>query len=131
MSNTGFSRRDFLKTIVIGGVSVYIAAPFSKAFATLFENNILQSPNWDPVTKQVRNRIDAHAKITGQKVFAFDIRAKDMPHWPQEQSHAMILRVTRADKTYVGFDLSILEDGLMPDKIITSEDLARDNIRVC
>lgn len=113
---------------MIGGVSVYIAAPFSKAFATLFENNILQSPNWDPATKQVKSRIDSYAKITGQKVFAFDIRAKDMPHWPQEQSHAMILRVTRADKTYEGFDLSVLEDGLMPDRIVTAVDLARDNV---
>lgn len=128
MGNTGFSRRDFLKSMVIAGVSIYIAAPFSRAFATLFEDNILQSPNWDPATRRVKNRLDAYAKITGQKVFAFDIRAKDMPHWPQEQSHAMILRVTHADKTYEGFDLSILEDGLMPDKIITAKDLERDHV---
>jgi hypothetical protein len=25
----------------------------------------------------------------GAKVFARDIRARDMPHWPQQQSHAL------------------------------------------
>lgn len=131
MVTTSYSRRDFLKKMVIAGVTVYIAAPFSKAFADLFENNILQSPNWDPVTKQVKGRLDAFAKITGEKVFAFDIRAKDMPHWPQEQSYAMVLRVTQADKKYEGFDLSVLEKiELMPDKIVTEEDLVRDKVKL-
>lgn len=129
MSQRGFSRRDFLRTMVIGGVTVYFAAPFSKAFAALFQNNILRPPNWDPQTQTIKNRIDAYAKALGEKVFAFDFRAKDMPHWPQKQTYAMILRATQADKRYEGFDLSILEaDDLMPNKILTAEDLARDNV---
>lgn len=127
--NHSISRRNFLKTFVIGGISVYVATPFSAAFAALFEDNILQSPKWDPLTNRVQYRTDALAKVTGEKVFSFDIRAKDMPHWPQRQAHAMLLRVTEADKTYQGFDLSILEDGLMPDRIVTAEDLEKDGIK--
>ena len=44
----------------------------------------------------------------GQKVFARDIRAVDMPHWPQKQAHAFILRVTKADRLFEGVDLSLL-----------------------
>ncbi|WP_026878591.1 molybdopterin cofactor-binding domain-containing protein [Ignatzschineria larvae DSM 13226] len=122
------SRRHFLKTVVIGGVSVYVAQPFSPAFAALFEENILQIPEWNPKTHRVECRTDALAKVQGEKVFSMDIRAKDMPHWPQNQSHAMLLRVTEADKIYQGFDLSLLENGLMPDKIVTAADLERDGI---
>lgn len=125
---TQISRRNFLKTMVIGGVTVYVAAPFSKAFAALFEDNILQAPAWNPKTEQIQYRTDALAKVTGEKVFSFDVRAKDMPHWPQKQAHAMLLRVTEADKIYEGFDLTRLEDGLMPDRIVTAEDLKKDGI---
>lgn len=131
MINAKLSRRSFFKGMLISGVAVYIASPFSKAYAALFENNILQSPNWNPVTKRVKNRIDGYAKITGEKVFAFDIRAKDMPHWPQEQSHALVLRVTRADTTYEGFDLSVLANSnLMPDRVLSSVDLERDKVKL-
>ncbi|HIW07284.1 MAG TPA: xanthine dehydrogenase family protein molybdopterin-binding subunit, partial [Candidatus Ignatzschineria merdigallinarum] len=106
------SRRNFLKTFVIGGVSVYVAAPFSPAFAALFEDNILTPPVWNPKTDRIQYRTDALAKVTGEKVFSFDVRAKDMPHWPQQQAHAMLLRVTEADKIYQGFDLTRLENGL-------------------
>lgn len=127
---TQFSRRSFLKSIIIAGVTVYIAAPFSKAFAALFQENILQPPIWDPLTKRVQSRLDALAKVTGEKVFAMDIRAKDMPHWPQEQAYAFILRTTEADKEYAGLDLSLLEDGLIPDKIVKAENLEQDQIRL-
>lgn len=128
MATTEISRRNFLKCLVVAGVSVYIATPFSKAYAALFEENILQAPNWNPTTQRIKSRTDAFAKVTGKKVFAMDIRAKDMPHWPQQQAHALILRVTQADKLYEGFDLSRLKDGLMPDRIITADDLAKDNL---
>lgn len=126
--NTQLSRRSFLKTVVIGGVTVYVAAPFSQAFAALFEDNILQAPAWDAKSRSIQYRTDALAKVTGEKVFSFDVRAKDMPHWPQQQAHAMLLRVTEADKIYEGFDLTRLENGLMPDRIVTAEDLKKDGI---
>ncbi|WP_370444253.1 xanthine dehydrogenase family protein molybdopterin-binding subunit [Candidatus Burkholderia verschuerenii] len=52
-----------------------------------------------------------------------------MPHWPQQQSHAFILRTTLADRTFEGIDLSALDAaGLAPDRIVTADDLARDKL---
>lgn len=127
--NNALSRRKFLKSLIIAGVSVYIAKPFSKAYAALFEENILQTPDWNPKTKTIKYRTDAFAKVTGKKVFSMDIRAMDMPHWPQQQAYALVIRVTQADKIYNGFDLSLLSEDLVPDKIITAEDLEKDNIK--
>lgn len=128
MSNFNPSRRRFIKSAVIAGVSVYLAPLYSRAYAALFEQKILQSPNWDPQAKRVRFRIDGRAKVMGQKVFARDIRAVDMPHWPQKQAHAFILRVTKADRLFEGVDLSLLGDDLQPDRLVTAEDLARDGL---
>lgn len=128
MSNFNPSRRRFIKSAVIAGVSVYLAPLYSRAYAALFEQKILQSPNWDPQTKRIRFRIDGRAKVMGQKVFARDIRAVDMPHWPQKQAQAFILRVTKADRLFEGVDLSLLGDDLQPDRLVTAEDLARDGL---
>ncbi|MHA1066873.1 xanthine dehydrogenase family protein molybdopterin-binding subunit [Enterobacter ludwigii] len=128
MSKFNPSRRRFIRHAVIAGVTAYLAPLYSKAYAALFEDKILQSPNWDPKTKSLRFRIDARAKVMGQKVFARDIRAKDMPHWPQQQAHAFILRATQADKLFTGIDLSLLGDDLQPDRLVTAEDLARDGL---
>jgi len=76
----------------------------------------------------VKFRIDGTAKVTGAKVFAYDIRARDLPHWPQEQSHALLLRATFADRPFTGIDLSALGDELKPDRVVTAEDLVRDRV---
>ena len=122
------SRRKFLKAGMVAGVAVYIAPLGGKAFAALFEDKILTPVAWDPKNGQAMVRIDGKAKVTGAKVFARDIRAKDMPHWPQQQSHAFILRATRADAAYAGLDLSLLGEDLKPDRIVTAADLARDGV---
>src|SRR5204862_2554862 len=44
------------------------------------------------------------------------------------QAHAFILRTTQADRTYEGFDLTLLGDELKPDKVVTADDLARDGL---
>ncbi|MBN3751643.1 xanthine dehydrogenase family protein molybdopterin-binding subunit [Paraburkholderia sp. Tr-20389] len=125
----GLSRRSFLKTSVIAGISVYLAPVGTRAFAALFEEKILTPLNWDAATGFPKFRIDGIAKVCGAKVFARDMRASDMPHWPQQQSHAFILRATRADHVYEGFDLSRLGDALKPDRIVTADELLHDNLK--
>jgi hypothetical protein len=39
---------------------------------------------WNGRIDSLKYRIDATSKVTGGKVFARDIRARDMPHWPQQ-----------------------------------------------
>src|SRR5690606_21208951 len=128
MSQLNRSRRFFLKKTVVAGVTVYLAPLNSNAYNALFEENILASPLWDANTKRIRHRIDAQSKALGKKVFAYDIRAVDMPHWPQQQAHAFILRVTRADRVFEGIDLSRLGEDLQPDRLVTAEDLIKDGI---
>ncbi|WP_277188834.1 molybdopterin cofactor-binding domain-containing protein [Caballeronia sp. BR00000012568055] len=129
MGKLGLTRRGFLKAGALAGVSVFVAPLGSRAFAALFEEKILTPVQWNAANGDAKFRIDGIAKVTGAKVFARDIRAADMPHWPQTQSHAMILRTTLADRTYAGFDLSVLDAaGLAPDRIVTADDLARDKL---
>src|SRR5690606_13410420 len=112
------SRRSFLKTAAIGATTVYIAPLGSKAYAALFEEQLLTPVEWNPASGHARFRIDAIAKVTGSKIFARDIRSRDLPNWPREQSHALILRTTLADRVYAGLDLAILEPDLRPDRLV-------------
>ncbi|MFD1561286.1 xanthine dehydrogenase family protein molybdopterin-binding subunit [Paraburkholderia silviterrae] len=128
MKNHGLSRRGFLKASMLAGVAVYVAPFGSRAFAALFEEKLLTPVKWDAANGTPKFRIDGIAKVTGSKIFARDVRASDMPHWPQQQAHALILRATRADRLYEGFDLTLLGDDLKPERIVTAEDLARDGI---
>src|SRR5690606_17348825 len=106
----------------------YIAPFGSAAYAALFEQKLLTPMRWDPATGLAQFRVDGIAKVTGSKIFARDIRSRDLPNWPDQQSHALILRATKADVLYTGFDLSRLGEDLKPDRIVTAEDLQRDNV---
>ena len=128
MGKLGVSRRGFLKASAMAGLTVIIAPIGSRAFAALFEEKILTPLRWDAANGRASFRVDGIAKVTGAKVFARDMRAADMPHWPTQQSHAFMLRATQADRVYQGFDLALLGDELQPDRIVTADDLARDGL---
>jgi CO/xanthine dehydrogenase Mo-binding subunit len=122
------SRRQVLRAGAIGSIAVYIAPLGSRAFASLFEEALLTRPDWNGRSGALKYRIDATSKVTGEKVFARDVRARDMPHWPQQQSHALVLRASLADRSYAGFDLSMLGGDLAPDRVVTAADLLRDGL---
>ena len=123
---SGLSRRRLLRASFFGGIAVYVAPLGSRAYAALFDERLLTAPAVD--NGSLKYRVDGRAKVTGGKVFARDIRARDMPHWPQQQAHALVLRVTLADRLYAGFDLSMLGADLKPDRVVTAADLARDGL---
>jgi CO/xanthine dehydrogenase Mo-binding subunit len=114
---------------VIAGVGVWLAPLHGDALSALFEENILTPVKPDGAAGPARFRIDGTAKVTGKKVFAYDIRARNMPHWPQQQAHAFFVRATRTDRLFTGLDLALLDPDLKPDRIVTAEDLARDGLR--
>ncbi len=126
---SGLTRRRLLQAATVAGASVWLAPLASRSYAALFEEKILTPVEWKAGDGAVRFRIDGTAKVTGDKVFARDVRARDMPHWPKEQAHAFILRVTQADRVYEGFDLGFLGDDLKPDRVVTADDLARDGLQ--
>ncbi len=132
MTKVNPSRRRFLKHTVVAGVSVYMAELGKPAFGALFEEKILTPSDqvWKP-GHGMQFRLDGIAKVTGGKVFARDIRARDMPHWPDAQSHAFIIRSTRCDARFTGLDLTVLEQaGLAPDRVVTAQDMQGDGIEV-
>jgi CO/xanthine dehydrogenase Mo-binding subunit len=122
------SRRQILRASLIGGIAVYLAPLGSRAYAALFGDDWLSPPAWNSRDATLKYRVDGTAKVTGGKVFARDIRARDMPHWPQQQGHALILRVTKADRPYAGFDLALLGSDLAPDRVVTAADLTHDGL---
>ncbi|MNO17596.1 Xanthine dehydrogenase molybdenum-binding subunit [compost metagenome] len=129
MSNREISRRSFLQGGLVAGVSVTLAPLGSPALAALMENSVtVPAEKWLGNNGQARFRNDALSKVCGSKVFARDIRAKDMPGWPQQQGHAMLLKTIRADHIYAGYDLSWLGAELQPDRIVTADDLEKDGI---
>lgn len=122
------SRRRWLQATTVAGIAVWLAPLTSRSFAALFEQHILRPAAWQPGAPRVGHRIDGSAKVCGEKVFARDVRARDMPHWPQQQAHALFLRATRCDAPYEGFDLLHLGPELQPDRVVTAADLARDGV---
>ena len=91
MSTPELSRRAFLQGSVIAGIGISFAPLGSKAFAALFEDKVTAMPQpWYNASGKALARIDGVSKACGAKVFARDIRAKDMPGWPQQQGHALL-----------------------------------------
>jgi CO/xanthine dehydrogenase Mo-binding subunit len=128
MTRSRPSRRQMLRASLISGIAVYLAPFGTRAFASLFEQALLTRPAWNGHDGVLKYRTDAASRVTGEKVFARDIRARDMPHWPDQQAHALALRVTMADRRYAGFDLSQLGPDLKPDRVVTAADLERDGL---
>lgn len=119
------SRRGFLKfSAGAAGISV---VPLSQALAGLQTETQRQPPGWRQDGK-VRFRQDGIPKVTGEKVFAVDIRAVDMPDWPDEQAHAFLLRAARTDRIFEGVSMEGLPEDLRPDALVTAETLAADGV---
>jgi len=124
------SRRDFVRAGAASGIALALtrlAAAEETAFAARETLPGLQG--WNPAATGA-GRIDGVAKVTGAKLYASDFRAADMPGWPSETSHALLLRAADATHLYAGLDLSRLSGALKPAAIATADDLARIGTRV-
>lgn len=124
----GLSRRGFLKSGVVAGVAVRVGLFAGAARADLLTTGRDGLPAWADADGRPRFRMDAVAKVTGDKSFARDFRARDIPGWPDEQSHAFLLYAGRTDRAFEGLDLSRLHADLQPDRVVLAEDLARDGL---
>jgi CO/xanthine dehydrogenase Mo-binding subunit len=123
------SRRELIRAGAASGIALTLtrlAAAEEPAFAAHETMPGLQG--WNPAATGA-GRIDGVAKVTGAKLYASDFRAADMPGWPSETSHALLLRAADATHVYAGLDLSRLSGALNP-AIVTADDLARIGTRV-
>jgi CO/xanthine dehydrogenase Mo-binding subunit len=123
-----FSRRDFLKITSISGVTVAFLNPVKALSQTDIAPSDVPALDWRDSKGGPRFRIDGIAKVTGGKVFARDIRAKNMSGWPQNQGHALVVRAIFADREVLGLEMNLLGPELAPDALVTAEDLARDKL---
>ncbi|OSP53903.1 xanthine dehydrogenase family protein molybdopterin-binding subunit [Pseudoruegeria sp. SK021] len=126
MPHLDMSRRNFLAAAAALGVSAAVR-PLGQAQAAMVQSSVGQDPGWF-ADGRLRYRRDGMAKVTGSKVFAIDMRARDLDGWPDHQSYALTLHVPRADRVYLGLDLSVLDPDVAPDVLIDAERLAKDNV---
>jgi CO/xanthine dehydrogenase Mo-binding subunit len=124
------SRREFLRAGAASGIALTLsrlALAEEPSFAA--RETLPGQASWNPAAAGA-GRIDGIAKVTGAKLYASDFRAADMPGWPSQTSHAVLLRTADATHVYAGLDLSRLSGALKPAAIVTADDLARIGTRV-
>ncbi|WP_421872554.1 xanthine dehydrogenase family protein molybdopterin-binding subunit [Nitratireductor rhodophyticola] len=124
------NRRNFLRSGVAAGIAINVSFLSRPAQARLVETAPRPGPDWLDTTGQPRYRLDAIAKVTGEKTFSRDYRAQNLEGWPREQSHAFMIHATKADRRFEGIDLAVLGDDLQPDRLVLHEDLVDDGIAV-
>lgn len=132
---SGMSRRTFLKSVAGAAIMINILPLASCQVAdNSFNENSSQIAASSPVKQSTSGnsgwmgapgkanyRIDGLAKVTGQKVYARDYHAKDMPGWPGSELLAMIIRAIDVEHVFMGLDLSFLPPEFSPSRIIYSE----------
>jgi CO/xanthine dehydrogenase Mo-binding subunit len=124
------SRRQFVKLATASGIAISLS-PLAIAEEPGFaaRETLPGRQRWNPAATGV-GRIDGVAKVTGAKLYASDFRAADLPGWPSNTSHAMLIRAADATHVYTGLDLARLSGALRPSVVVTAADLARIGTRV-
>ena len=124
------SRRAFVKLVTASGISLCLSR-LSSAEAPPFSarETLPGQTRWNPAATGA-GRIDGIAKVTGAKLYASDFRGADLPGWPAETSHAMLVMAPDATHVYTGLDLARLGGALKPSAVITAADLAAIGTRV-
>ncbi len=85
-------------------------------------------PGWSDGPGRARHRIEGVAKVTGQKIYARDFRAADMPGWPGNECVALVLRASEVGRTLLGINLAMLHADLQPLTVVTGDRLKADGI---
>src|SRR5215216_563497 len=124
------SRREFLNWVSAGGITLSLSRLGSAEEAPFTTRETLPGRQyWNPADAGI-GRIDGVAKVTGAKLYASDFRAADLPGWPANTSHAMLVRAADATHIYTGIDLTRLNGAAKPSAVVTAADLAQIGTRV-
>ncbi|SMF30598.1 xanthine dehydrogenase family protein molybdopterin-binding subunit [Pseudobacteriovorax antillogorgiicola] len=128
------SRREFVRgTTKIGTTAVlvnFLGTDLAKAGEP---NQSLGQPTsapkgWEEDLEKVPYRYDGMAKVTGQKIYAIDIRPKDLTGWPLSETRAVILRASDAERTFEGIDTRKLKQ-LGVSQTLSASDLESAGIK--
>src|SRR6476620_1412701 len=124
------SRREFVKWVTASGIALSLSRLGSAEEVGFAARETLPGrQNWNPAASGA-GRIDGVAKVTGAKLYASDFRAADLPGWPANTSHAILIRVPDATHGYTGMDLARLTGAMKPSVVVTATDLEKIGTRV-
>ena len=123
------SRREFLKWMSASGIALSLSRLGPAEAGLPARASLPGRESWNPAAHGA-GRIDGVAKVTGTKLYASDFRASDLPGWPANTSHAMLIRAPDATHVYTGMDLARLSGALKPSVVVTAADLDRIGTRV-
>src|SRR6266850_1903022 len=124
------SRRELMKWVAASGISLSLSRLASAGVPDFVTRETLPGRGgWNPAAGG-GGRIDGVVKVTGGKLYASDFRAADLPGWPANTSHALLVRAADASHVYAGLDLVGLTGALKPSVVVTAADLARIGTRV-
>ncbi len=124
------SRREFLKWVTASGIALSLSRLAIAEQPTFASRETMPgSQKWNPAVNGA-GRIDGVAKATGAKLYASDFRAADLPGWPAQTSHALLIRVPDATRIYSGIDLAGLTGTMEPSVVVTAADIEKIGARV-
>src|SRR5258707_15889597 len=124
------SRREFVKLMTSSGIALSVSRAAVAQSPTFDARETLPGrQGWNPAATGA-GRIDGLAKVTGAKLYASDFRAADLPGWPSNTSHAMLIRAPDATHVYTGMDLARLTGALKPSMVVSAADLDKIGTRV-
>src|ERR1700685_4221867 len=125
----GITRPELCKRATASGIALsFSRAAFAESLAFDTRETLPGNHNWNPAATGA-GRIDGPAKVSGTKLYASDFRATDLPGWPPNTSHALLIRATDATHSFTGVDLSRLSGALKPSRVVSAADLADAGIR--
>ena len=127
-----YTRRAFCKQIITLAGTVLVVRNHAVANAgieNMLSSNVAASAmQWMHTPGTAQARVDGYPKVTGEKIFARDFRARDISAWPDDERRATIIGATRCDKVFCGIDLSAIPAEISPIQVITEQGLRRDSI---
>ncbi len=132
MAKRGIDRRTLLRMAAVGGVGVAVRPfrAFAQALSGAFGAEPSGGPAWETSPGVAGRRIEGFAKVAGRKLFAADFRAADMPGWPAETGHALLVKTADATHVFEGIDLDLLTPEFRPDRVVLAADLGAAGITV-
>jgi CO/xanthine dehydrogenase Mo-binding subunit len=121
------SRRGLIKWGTVSGIALSMSRLAEAQVPSFLERETMPGPG---IPHPALGRVDGAAKVTGAKLYASDFRAADLPGWPAETHHALLVRSPNASHVYQGLDLDRIGKIAQPAAVITAQDIARIGVRV-
>jgi CO/xanthine dehydrogenase Mo-binding subunit len=126
----GISRREFVSLATSSGIALSLSrVAFAESPSFDSRETLPGRQSWNPAATGA-GRVDGVAKVTGAKLYASDFRAADLPGWPANTSHAILVRAPGATHVYTGIDLARLSGPSKPSVVVTAADLEKIGTRV-